>query len=88
MIIIHCPLCGPRGHEEFAYQGDATVRRPADDAPLQDWFEYVFLRDNPRGPHRELWHHVHGCRAYVVVSRDTLTHEITATALAAEGDAP
>ena len=88
MIVIHCPLCGPRGHEEFVYQGDATVRRPADDAPLQDWFEYVFVRDNPRGPHRELWHHAHGCRAYVVVTRDTLTHAVTATALAADGTAP
>ncbi|MDH3947261.1 MAG: sarcosine oxidase subunit delta, partial [Chromatiales bacterium] len=33
-------------------------------------------RDNPAGPHREYWHHVNGCRAWIVMERDTLTHEI------------
>ena len=61
----------------------ATLRRPADDAPLADWVDHVYLRDNPRGPHREYWHHVHGCRAYVTVERDTATHAI----LAAGGEA-
>ena len=81
MLIIDCPHCGPRGHEEFSYAGDATVRRPVEDAPLAAWIDFVYQRDNPRGAHRELWHHTQGCRAFVVVTRDTLTHEIAATAL-------
>ena len=28
---IDCPWCGPRDEAEFAYRGDATVRRPAPD---------------------------------------------------------
>jgi heterotetrameric sarcosine oxidase delta subunit len=40
------------------------------------WHDYVFLRDNPRGRHAEYWHHVHGCRRWLRVERDTVTHEI------------
>ncbi len=75
-MIIRCPFCGDRSHDEFAYQGAAGLRAPAADAPLAAWTDHVYLRDNPRGPHRELWQHVHGCRAFLVVRRDTATHEI------------
>ncbi len=85
MLRISCPVCGPRDHTEFVYEGDATVVYPALDAPEEAWFEAVFLRENPRGPHRELWHHVQGCRSVLVVERDTLTHEIGAVRLAHPG---
>ncbi len=84
MLRIPCPHCGPRDHSEFSYLGDATVTRPADEAPLDDWFAYVYLRDNPRGPHREYWHHAQGCRQWLVVERDTLTHAILGAAPARE----
>ncbi len=54
---IPCPLCGERGAEEFAYHGDATLRDPARAAPPETWADYVYLRDNPPGTHRELWYH-------------------------------
>ena len=54
--------------------GDPSL--PLDDAARQRWHDYVYLRDNPAGPHRELWQHVSGCRAWLVVTRDTRTHEI------------
>jgi methylglutamate dehydrogenase subunit B len=82
---IACCYCGARSNEEFAYLGDASVRRPNADATLaldatalQQWSDYVYLRDNPAGPHRELWQHVAGCRAWLVVTRDTRTHAILA----------
>lgn len=77
---IPCPYCGERGHEEFSYLGDATVPRPRDGgaAPTPAWEAYVYLRDNPRGPHRELWFHAAGCQSWVVVTRDTATHAIAA----------
>ena len=55
-----------------------TVRRPdaAGPSDRERWHDYVYLRDNPAGSHRELWHHVAGCRRWLVVSRDTRTHEI------------
>ena len=84
MLIIKCPHCGPRDHTEFSYGGDATVKRPADGASMEPWYDAVYLRDNPRGPHAELWQHVQGCRAWVVVTRDTLTHAISAVRLPSE----
>ena len=76
MLLIPCPHCGERAQVEFAYRGDATLQRPPDGAPDEAWYEYVFLRDNPRGPHREWWFHHGGCGRWIRVTRDTLTHEV------------
>ena len=66
MLLIPCPFCGPRNQVEFTYGGDATVHRPAPDAPEAQWFEYVYIRDNPRGPHDELWLQLREfCRVHV-----------------------
>ena len=83
---IPCPHCGPRSHEEFSYLGDANLRRPQAPAPgddadspatLQAFCDYVYIRENPAGAHRELWFHAMGCHAWLVVERDTRTHAIT-----------
>ena len=79
MLRIECPWCGLRNESEFSYGGDATVQRPADDAPLDDWYDYVYSRDNPCGQHREHWHHASGCRAWIEVVRDTVSNEIVGT---------
>ncbi len=76
MIRIPCPFCGTRDHTEFSYEGDATVQYPALDASEDDWFEAVFLRENPRGDHKEYWRHAFGCGAFLEVERNTVTHEI------------
>ena len=87
---ISCPYCGERGHEEFSYLGDATVTRPDTDAPAADpdadeaFFDYVYIRANPAGLHRELWYHQAGCRSWLVVTRDTRTHAIVGVAMARE----
>lgn len=73
---IPCPHCGERGSEEFAYRGAAGLARPEAGAPLKAWHEYVHLRANPAGVHRELWHHAYGCRRWLTVTRNTRTHEI------------
>lgn len=78
-MLIPCPHCGPRIHDEFAYHGDATARRPDPAQPdaTSAFYEYVYLRDNPAGPHRELWFHASGCQEWLVVERDTRTHVIS-----------
>jgi len=76
MLLIRCPHCGPRDQVEFAYGGDARCRRPAPDAPADAWHAYVYLRDNPAGPHEEYWQHHAGCRQWFKVRRDTVTHAI------------
>lgn len=82
---IPCPFCGPRDAQEFVYLGDATRQRPPSDAP-DAMFDYVYLRDNPAGPHREYWQHVSGCRSWLIVTRDTRTHEIASVEYATRRD--
>jgi sarcosine oxidase subunit delta len=73
-----CPHCGERDVREFAYLGDATVKRP--DPAAQDataaFVDYVYYRDNPAGPHREYWYHAAGCQTWLMVTRDTTTHDV------------
>ena len=76
---IPCPYCGERDTQEFVYRGDASMTRPNAD---EDFYEYVYLRDNPAGMLREHWYHAQGCRNWLVVTRDTRTHEIFAATLA------
>ena len=79
MLLIPCPWCGARAQSEFSYGGDATLKRPAPDAPVETWMAFVYQRDNPAGPHEELWFHGAGCRQWFRVRRDTCTHEIIAS---------
>lgn len=73
-----CPLCGERDRREFYYQGAAVMLdRPARDADRQAWDDYLHNRDNPAGETRDLWHHEAGCGAWIVVSRNTVTHAVT-----------
>ena len=83
-MIINHPLLGPRDAQEFVYLGDASLINRPDGmkASPQDWHDYAYLRDNPAGLHRELWYHEQGDRSWLVVTRNTLTHEITAVELA------
>jgi len=84
MIIEH-PLLGPRDAAEFTYFGDASlINRPDPEAENagQAFYEYQYLRDNPAGQHRELWYHEQGDRSWLVVTRSTLTHEISKVELA------
>jgi len=81
MIRISCPHCGLRDHTEFTFLGDGSVSRPdGDDAA--EWSSYLFYRANSRGRNDEFWQHVHGCRSWLVVSRDTATHKIHSVKLA------
>lgn len=81
MLLIHCPYCGDRPEIEFSYGGQAHIARPARPAELSDqqWAEYLYIRDNPRGPHRERWRHSHGCGRFFNALRDTGTDRIAAT---------
>ncbi|WP_341368097.1 sarcosine oxidase subunit delta [Yoonia sp. BS5-3] len=86
MMIDH-PLLGPRDSAEFTYLGDARlIERPSPDAEdaATAFYDYAYLRDNPAGWHRELWFHEAGDRSWLVVTRNTMTHEIAKVELAAD----
>jgi sarcosine oxidase subunit delta len=75
---IQCPFCGERDVGEFVYLGDVDFKRPdpnTSDAQAR-FVEAVYLRENPAGPHDELWYHSSGCRSWLRVTRNTRTHEI------------
>ncbi len=83
---LKCPLCGERDRREFYYMGsDDYLNRPAADAPLQVWDDYLHNRDNPAGLMRDLWYHEQGCGQWLRLTRNTVTHEIHGVELIAEG---
>ena len=88
MLLIDCPYCGPRDESEFSCGGEAHIVRPPAPDALDDaaWAEYLFMRTNPKGWHREQWCHSAGCRRWFNVQRDTVTHVIEAVYLM--GEAP
>ena len=83
---INCPFCGERALDEFSYLGDADVTRPDPLSPGTEeaFYAYAYERRNVAGPMHELWYHAAGCHAWLVVSRDTRTHEIFETRPAQE----
>jgi heterotetrameric sarcosine oxidase delta subunit len=74
MQVFDCPFCGPRPETEFVY-----VRALESIAALPDAREqlaHLYTRENPRGPHRELWQHIYGCRSWFAITRDTVSHAV------------
>ncbi len=60
------------------------LARPDLDAGVAVWDDYLHLRDNPAGETQDLWQHEAGCGAWLVVTRDTVSHEISGVKLAAD----
>ena len=83
-MIINHPILGPRDAQEFVYLGDANLIARPDGltASGPELHDYVYLRSNPAGAHRELWYHEQGDRSWLVVTRNTVTHEILGVELA------
>ena len=79
MLLIECPWCGRRDESEFSYAGEAHIARPLETEKLSDeaWADYLFMRKNPKGLHREQWLHAAGCRRYFNVERNTATYQIS-----------
>lgn len=74
---INCPWCGLRDEIEFTCAGE-LISRPEDAlaASDKDWVDYLYLRQNQKGVHTEVWRHTIGCRQWFQVDRDTVTHKI------------
>ncbi|MGR3492443.1 MAG: sarcosine oxidase subunit delta [Shimia sp.] len=80
---ITCPICGERDLREFYYAGVA-LERPAPDAGEEAWDAYTHSRENPAGVTRDYWVHEQGCGAWLIVTRNTVTHEVIHVELAKE----
>ncbi|MEL6549765.1 MAG: sarcosine oxidase subunit delta [Pseudomonadota bacterium] len=82
---IACPICGDRDIREFTYRGHfSLLDRPDPEAGAEAWDDYLHNRENLAGVIEELWQHTAGCGAWLIVERDTRTHEIRGVRLARE----
>src|SRR6218665_3668098 len=76
MLLIYCPYCEEERSElEFRHGGDAHIARPTNMADITDeeFQEFFFLRDNPKGLIFERWRHIHGCGRFFNAARDTVS---------------
>ena len=75
MLQLPCPHCGLRDEPEFHFAGEPAIR-PASSVTDAIWADYLYMRSNEKGAHRELWCHSGGCGAWFVLTRDTATHAV------------
>lgn len=73
---LNCPYCGTRSVNEFVSNGSAAPKRPTLAEPIEQWIDYVYFRDNTAGVHQEWFYHAMGCRGWLIVTRNTVTHDI------------
>ena len=77
MMQIACPHCGPRAQSEFVFERSVDSVVLPEAAP-EDAMSALFTRTNPRSFDDEIWRHTYGCRAWMVIARHRVTHEIGA----------
>ena len=87
MLLIHCPYCGEdRSELEFRSAHDAHIIRPTNITELSDeeFVEFLYWRDNPKGVIFERWRHIHGCGRFFNAARDTVSDRFLLTYKAGE----
>ena len=76
-MLIPCPHCGPRSVEEFQFRHFVPT-------PSADPVAALFIRKNTPELSHEYWQHIHGCRAWLTLTRNPSTAEVhTVTLLGA-----
>ena len=78
-MLIPCPWCGNRDESEFSYGGEAHLERPQVSCSDKEWTEYIFMRKNIKGKHKERWIHTSGCRQWFNAVRNTTTNTFLQT---------
>ena len=77
MLILDCPYCGVTAEEtEFHAGGEAHIKRFGPGASEEEFHDYLFAKENPKGVHFERWRHVNGCGKWFHVARCTMTLEV------------
>lgn len=69
MMRLTCPFCGARELHEFQFHKTAPE-------PGANPFAAVYERVNRTDISQEYWQHLHGCRAWLYVSRNPSTGEV------------
>ncbi|MGB1390925.1 MAG: sarcosine oxidase subunit delta [Paracoccaceae bacterium] len=80
MLILTCPYCGVDADEtELTPGGEAHLTRHGPGSSDDDFHDYLFARENPRGVHFERWRHTYGCGKWFHAARSTDTLEVFGT---------
>lgn len=89
MLRLTCPVCGVTGEEtEFHAGGEAHLKRFGPGSTDEDFRDYLFQRQNPRGVHFERWRHQYGCGKWFHAARCTQTLEVFGTYTAQTSTVP
>ena len=89
MLILTCPYCGQKSEEtEFHGGGEAHLKRFGPGSSDEDFQEYLFVRENPKGVHFERWRHIYGCGKWFHAARCSVTLEVFGTYLAQTFEPP
>jgi sarcosine oxidase subunit delta len=59
--------------------GEAHLKRFGPGSSDDDFENYLFMRENPKGVHFERWRHVNGCGKWFHAARCTMTLEVFGT---------
>jgi sarcosine oxidase subunit delta len=74
MLILECPYCGVKAEEtELAAGGEAHLKRFGPGSSDEEFHDYLFMRENPKGVHFERWRHANGCGKWFHAARCTMT---------------
>ncbi len=80
MLLLTCPYCGVQADEtELTPGGEAHLKRFGPGSSDDDFHDYLFAKENPRGVHFERWRHAHGCGKWFHAARCTQTLEVFGT---------
>ena len=80
MLTLHCPYCGVDADETDLHGGgQAHLTREGPGSSDDDFEDYLFMRENPKGVHFERWRHVYGCGKWFLAARCTNTLEVFGT---------
>lgn len=80
MLILTCPCCGQDKDEtELTPGGEAHLKRFGPGSSDEDFHDYLFSRENPRGVHFERWRCTYGCGKWFHAARSTDTLEVFGT---------
>ena len=80
MLTLKCPYCGIQADEsELTGGGEAHLTRYGPGSNDDEFHDYLFMRENPKGVHFERWRHSYGCGKWFHAARCTTTLEVFGT---------
>jgi len=80
MLTLNCPYCGVDADETDLHgEGEAHLKRFGPGSSDDEFHDYLFQRQNPKGVHFERWRHIYGCGKFFHAARCTATLQVFGT---------